>query len=334
MTKLTAVVDADFIAYAVASAGEKRTVIVTHKPSGRQIEVGTRTEWHGDWRKRDGGMLAEINAKRTSPFDPDEFEFEDVQTPEPIENVLHSAKTMFTSTYKNAGTEDYIGFLGGSNNFRDDVATIWKYKGDRENLIKPLYLKDVREYLSRKFSLEIVDGYEADDAVVMEAHGRRDRVVISPDKDTGGNHVMWYNPHKPEQGIVDCMKLGKLFLDDKGEVRGFGRIFFYYQCASGDRADCYAANSACGKRWGDKSAYKSLVDCKTDKEALIALKEVYQKLYPEPLTIIGWRGDQLDVDWKYVLNENWQLARMIRSVDEIENPILATDVMVKMGIEL
>lgn len=331
---LTAVIDADYIAYAVASAGEKRTVVVTHKPSGRQTEVKTRTEWHGDWRKKDGGILAEINAKRDSPFSPDEFEFHDVQTPEPIENVLHSAKTMLHGSYKQAGADKYIGFIGGPTNFRDEVATILKYKGDREKIIKPLYLTDVREYLVRRHKLIMADGIECDDICVMEAHGRRDRFVISPDKDTGGNNLLWYNPNKPEQGIVDCMKLGNLFLDNKKQVRGFGRIFFYYQCASSDRADCYAANSASDVKWGDMSAYKALVDCTTDKEALTALRDVYQKLYPEPKVITGWRGDEIEIDWKYVLNENWQLARMLRSEEELKNRILATDVMDKMGIEI
>lgn len=331
---LTAVIDADYIAYAVASAGEKRTVIVTHKPSGREIEVKTRTEWHGHHLKKDGGMLAKINENRTSPFSADEFEFEDVQTPEPIENVLHSAKMMFQGACKQVGADGWVGFLGGSTNFRDDVATILRYKGNRESLIKPLYLQEVREYLVRRFNLEVVDGIEADDACIMEAYGKDDHVVVAVDKDAAGNHVKWYNPNNPEAGIVDCRQFGKLWLNEKGEVKGVGRMFFYFQCGFGDPVDAYRANSACDKPWGQKSAYKALSHCTNDREAMEALKGVYETLYPEPKTITGWRGDEIEIDWKYVLNENWQLARMLRNMDELKSPILATDVMDKMGIEL
>ena len=53
--------DRDSVKYAAASAGEKRSVIVTHKSTGRSIEVDTRTSFYGHWKKKDGGKLAEIN---------------------------------------------------------------------------------------------------------------------------------------------------------------------------------------------------------------------------------------------------------------------------------
>jgi hypothetical protein len=48
--------DLDCIKYAAASVGEDRTVLITHKASGRTKTVGTRTEWYGHWKNKNGGI--------------------------------------------------------------------------------------------------------------------------------------------------------------------------------------------------------------------------------------------------------------------------------------
>lgn len=330
---IKAVVDADYICYAVASAGEKRSVRVVHKSSGREIVVPTRSGFYGGWHKKEGGMLAEINKAKNTSFTWEDFEYIDVQQPDPIENVLHSAKLMYERVIKDIGATRQKGFIGTGRTFRHDVATIVEYKGGRKDLLKPLLLDDVKAYLVKKFNVEEVSYIEADDACIIEAYRKKDHVVIGIDKDITGCAVQSYNPNYPEQGIVNGDVFGKMRLTDKGEVKGIGRMFMYFQCAYGDRSDGYFANSASDIKWGEKSAYKALVECKNDKEALTALMNIYKKLYPEPKIITGWRGDQIEIDWKYVLNENWQLCRMLRTRDELENRILATDILDRMGVD-
>ena len=80
--------------------------------------------------------------------------------------------------------------------------------------------------------------------------------------------------------------------------------------------DNYAAHSASQVKWGELSAYEVLKDCKNDKEALAAIVDGYKHLYPTPSKVVGWRGDILNIDWKYVLSENWVMARMLRKPDE------------------
>lgn len=329
---MKAIVDADYILYAVACAGEKRSVKVVHKKSGRELIVPTRTEFYGDWRKKEGGRLAEINKAKNSDFKWDDFEYIDLQEPEPIENVLHSAKLMYESVVKKAGCDKQKGFLGSGPTFRHELATILEYKGNRIDLLKPVLMDEVREYLIKKFKIEVVKGIESDDACIIEAYNKKDHVVIAIDKDTGGNAVNWFNPNCPEQDIVNCNQFGKLWLNDKNEVKGIGRLFFYLQVAYGDDIDNYRANSASDKRWGVKSAYNALVDCKNDKEAFKKLVEIYKNLYPEPKTITGWRGDEINIDWLYCLEENFALARMLRSRDELENRIYVKDILDKMEI--
>lgn len=59
------------------------------------------------------------------------------------------------------------------------------------------------------------------------------------------------------------------------------------------------------------------------------MKGIFQHLYPEKKTILGWRNDPIDITWDYVLNEMFMMARMLRFEDEELN---AYDVMDKLGV--
>jgi len=305
-----AIIDADFIKYSVAAVGEKRSIVVTHLASGREMEFSNRTAFYGS--NREGGWLAERNAGRTSPFTIDEFRIEDVQTPEPIENALHIVKLTFNKILKALGTDQYKAFVGQGDPFRVERSTIIKYKGNRVDRANPVHLDAITNYLVNKYKAEIVTGIESDDRCVMECYGNNNNILVAIDKDAYGTPAKVYNPNKPDDGIIDCDVFGELRRDSKGKVRGHGRLFFYFQVASGDAIDNYKANSASDKKWGDVSAYNRLVGCKTDAEALEALYNIYDQLYPEAKVVTGWRGDEIEIDGSYMLDENWDLARMLR----------------------
>lgn len=328
----TAVIDLDLYKYHAAAAGETRSVLITHKASGRSFEMPTRTDWYGHYLKKSGGKLAEINAKRESPFTWDEFSYEDVQRPEPVENVLHTAKVMVEKDLKSCGAKSHLAFLGEGESFRTELSTILKYK-DRASLLKPVLLDEVSEYLRKKFKAEVVTGIENDDRVVIECFKRKDRFALIEDKDFWGTPILVWDRNQQERGIVNCNKFGHLFLDPKGKVRGEGRVFFYWQVCASDKTDGYAANSACDTRWGDKGAYEALVGCQDDKEALTSLVKVYKDLYPSSKSITGWRGDDIEIDWLYVASENWHMARMLRSYDELINKVELVDVLGKLGVD-
>ena len=325
-----AVIDLDLFKYHAAAAGETRSVLVTHKATNRTIEVANRTEFYGDWRKKEGGKLAEINKSRISPFLWDEFEYEDIQRPEPIENVLHTARVMVEKDLKSSGAESYVAFLGEGESFRTGKSTLLKYK-DRDDNIKPVLLSEVTEYLRKKFKAEVVSDIECDDKVVMECFKRPERFALIEDKDFWGCPINVWDRNQQERGIVDCNKFGHLFLDAKGKVRGEGRLHFYWQVASEDTTDNYKANCFSEKKWAAKGAYNALVGCNSDKEAFLKLKEIFLNLYPEPKTVKGWRGEDILIDWKYVLTECFHMARMLRFEGDDVDPI---KVMQKMGIEI
>ena len=54
---------------------------------------------------------------------------------------------------------------------------------------------------------------------------------------------------------------------------------------------------------------------------------MFKLLYPEPKAIIGWRGNSINIDWEYAMNECFDMARMKRFIgDEVS----ASDVLYKM----
>jgi hypothetical protein len=329
VTKLTSIIDLDYVKYASASVGEKRSIIVTHKSSGREKEFNTRTEFYGRDKAKTGGWLGELNSKRDSPFAVDEFEIVDQQIAEPIDHVLQIAKTQVEGDLKRLGTNKYKAFLGKGDSFRVELSTLKKYKDNRKDMLRPLHMDAVTEYLERKFKAEIVTGIEADDRCVIEAYNNPNAVIQGLDKDYYSAPVRFFNVNRPDEGIQDCNQFGSLWLDDKGDVRGIGRMHLYWQVASNDTSDNYAANCFSDIKWAGKSAYKSLVEAKTDNEAWEKLKGVFQYLYPEEKTVLGWRNDPTNLTWDYVLNEMFVMARMLRFEGENLN---AYDVMDKLGV--
>lgn len=301
-----AIIDVDAIKYSAAAVGEKRTIIVHHPASGRAIEFANRTAFYGANKK--GGWLAERNAKRTSPFEIDEFIIEDVQTPEPLENALYTAKRTMERFLAMAGTKDYTGYVGVGDCFRVEKSKVLKYKGNRKDLLKPIHLDDITDYLIKKHGAIEVRGIEADDQCVIDCFGN-DNVLVGIDKDYFGCPVNYLNSTLGT--VINCDQFGELRLNEKGKVKGCGRIFQYFQLASGDSIDNYKANSASSIKWAEKGAYNVLKDCKTDAEAWKALVDIYQMLYPKPTTITGWRGDLIQIDWYSMLQENYDMARML-----------------------
>lgn len=316
MVPTHAVVDMDAFKYAAAYVGEKKTIRVVHKTEDWSHECKTRTEFWGHHKKKAGGILAELNKERDSPWLPDEFDIEDIVVPEPIANVLHTAKSLVDGVLYESNAETYEAYMGKGDSFRVDVSTLLKYKGNRDNVVKPYHLDEVSSYLERRYSCDIITGIEADDMVVIRCHKQPNHFAIGEDKDYWGCPINYLDINRMERGIVDCNKLGHLFQDKKKKVRGEGRMHFYWQMLSQDTVDNYKANCFSDIDWGEVSAYNTLVDCKTDQECFQAMVDTFKHLYPEKKVVEGWRGDKIEIDWFYVMQEMFHMAHMKRTENE------------------
>lgn len=309
------VVDADSFAYKAAAVCEERKIEVTYTKSGKKKVFKNRTKFT---------EYLEDLEKNGKSFPKEDFEVLDIQeATEPVE-AFRIVKGIVNAALIKAGYNELLDtyklYVGKGKTFRHEKATILEYKGNRHG-VKPVLLKACLNYLTKNFNTEVVEGIEADDAVNIagvqgyinwKASGEDyDKVVvISIDKDSKAGPGWLFNPDKDETPRL-VEGFGKLFLDEKGRPDGYGRVWSYYQILYGDPVDNYFANSASTKKYGAKSAYKALVDCKTDEEAMKAVVNEYRKLYPKPVKIINWKGEELEVDWLYALKENAMLATMM-----------------------
>jgi len=303
--------DFDYIKYSVGSIAETRSIVVTHKQSGNQKEFKTRTDFYGHYKKKEGGWLAEQNKSRTTPWTAEDFTIEDKQVAQPVEYALNAVKSHIDSVVYKTGAKQYYGYIGKGDSWRVDASTILKYKGSRTNAMRPIHLEAIEEYLKKFHAAEEIRVLEADDKVVMDCTADPSLVLVGVDKDYRGCALTLFNPDKmgePEK----ISGFGKLYIGSDKKVRGEGRIFLAHQILSGDSSDDYCANSACDTRWGDKNSYAILSKCSDDKQAWQGIVEAYKSLYPEKKEIIGWRGDKIEVDWLYCLQENATMAHMLR----------------------
>lgn len=146
-----------------------------------------------------------------------------VKEDEPISFALQNCKRSIEAIVDkfDRGLEIQL-YLTGSGNFREQVATIQPYKGNRTQP-KPPYLPDVRQYMVEIWRATVVDGKEADDQVAIEyLKDPANRCIVSIDKDLDqipGNH---YNYRKD------------LFYEVSEAEAAYN---FWVQVLAGDRVD-------------------------------------------------------------------------------------------------
>jgi hypothetical protein len=343
------VFDIDFVIFEAVSVAEERYIVAKHKLSDLVLELDNKTKLWGHWKKKTGGWIGEQNElSGNTYYKAEDFDVEECHRPRPFrvkgevigQNEDGSdirSPDKFISPYEGAKkiiddrvamvvgkgmAESYKCFTGEGDVFRHDIATLLPYKGNREDMLTPFLLKDMKKYVCENHNCELVHGIEADDAYSMAvtagyhdwiAHGMDDdyKVVgVAIDKDTKGVTGFHLNPNKDKAPRL-VKGFGSLWLNDKGEVDGMGSLWFYYQVAVGDDTDNYKANCFSEVAWASKSGYSALKDCKTHKEAWQALVGVFKHLYPEKKKVVTFRGE-IEIDWLYVFQEMVNMAHMLR----------------------
>lgn len=156
-----------------------------------------------------------------------------------LHHALGNLKQQLQNSLRPFNQNDYSIYLTGSGNFREALATIAPYKGNRDSSHKPKYYREMRDYAIQTWGAQVVHGMEADDAISMEQWRHRDKstVLVTIDKDldnTPGHH---FNPRKEEYYYVTLPEADRNF---------------WMQVATGDATD----NIKGLKRVGPKTVWK------------------------------------------------------------------------------
>ncbi len=207
-------------------------------------------------------------------------------------------------------TEPPIIYLTGKGNFRDEIATEKKYKGNRKKE-KPFHYYNLRAYLEGAYDTRCVDGLEADDLLCIEQQKRLsdlDTIICSRDKDLRiqpGYHFTWEVNGQPRFGPALVREVGELKLKRGGKkLFGTGLSFFYSQLLTGDATD----NIPKVASYGPVKTFKTLAGHTTHLDLFKAVRDVYREFY----------GDEWDVK----MLERGRLLWMTKELHEDGSPVL------------
>lgn len=172
-----------------------------------------------------------------------------VKDDEPVEYALATVRASLNNIWDRFPDSKNKGqlFLTGKGNFRDSVATIQVYKGNRDPANKPKYYSEIREYMIQHHDAQVVHGMEAEDRVGVLQYGAKDRdtVIVGVDKDLLCIPGWHYNPVKDVLSYVTLPEANENF---------------WAQVLTGDRVD----NILGIPGMGPKTAAKVLASCDQD----------------------------------------------------------------------
>lgn len=152
------------------------------------------------------------------------------------EAVLNVNSVMRKIAEATAPSDPEIYLSPAVGNFRDRIATIHKYKGNRDQP-KPTFLGEIRDYLLSLGAI-VVEGEEADDSISVVAYGMGDwpfegmcpYIVVSNDKDLKqipGTHYNWVEGRSFEISVNEARRalwVQALCGDTTDNVKGCWRI--------------------------------------------------------------------------------------------------------------
>ena len=116
------------------------------------------------------------------------------------QDVIDHAMSYMQGVADKLDTQDVLLFLTGANNWRKDILP--SYKANRKNTRKPLLLPFIRQFMVDNLGAIIVDTFEADDLLGIEATSTDDCIIVSEDKDLKTIPAMVYNPQKDDAPVL------------------------------------------------------------------------------------------------------------------------------------
>ena len=320
------VLDGDEIAFQIAAACEQRGIIVTNKSNEAQAPFKTRTQFKD--------LLSGIS------YPEDFFEIVDTQIAEDEKNAFATVKAKLMNYREKFNTDNIEIYLSGKGNFRDELLLPKKYKDNRKDALRPVLLQKVRDYLVNYQKAVVVNGMEADDMLSIRAHTGHKIVgnkiiAVTVDKDAMGYTGLIFNPDKmTEPKLIDGF--GELYINEKDEVKGYGRVWTYFQILNGDPVDGYKPTDLVelvkGKkpRFGEKAVYKLLSACRNDKEAWQVIHDQFLSWFGnEKFSYTAWNGVEVITTYVDVIQMYFMCAKMLRWENDFPQ---VNDVLKKYGI--
>lgn len=292
MKGLTVLIDGDILAYRCGFAAEKKHYTLKYRCDGTDFET------------RFVGKKAMNEFLKEQADGIDEYEWGSELVVEPLSYCLSTVKHMISNIKKACNAKACIIFLSDKDNYRNDIATIAKYKGNRDQTRKPIHHAEIMKYLDEHHDAVTRAGMEADDLladtqVTYNAAGQ-DTAIASIDKDLlqiEGKHY-------------DFVKEKFMLITPDTALRNL-----YEQMLKGDRTDNIPGIAGVG----DVIAKKMLADYKTKEDMYEVVYEAWEDYLlgenpPE------WM-DEYDEDTKTIRYHDWEGNKEYMLMDDLLNEL-------------
>lgn len=176
-----------------------------------------------------------------------------------FDEAVARLRATVNETLASVECKDMLFIVSGTRNFRDQIGTIRKYKGNRDVTARPALLGQLREWAEREYvGLITTDNMEADDLISIIARDEKDTVVVSNDKDlkqVPGHHYNWVTKER-------------VYINEV-----YARQVLYKQILTGDPGDnivgCWGVGPEKASKvaaewveqnWGDEIIWVDMVD--------------------------------------------------------------------------
>lgn len=301
-------VDWDTPLVSAAAAQQENTILARYILTGKKKAFKNRTEF-------------KVWLKENTKWKAEQFEIEDVHTiVGSVKNAVNGlVNKMSQIAESNPVKSVRFGVGGVHGNFRDTVARIQVYKGQRP--AKPLLFKAIKEKLIKEIGSYIIQpstNIETDDvASVWLAEHREfgkesDRAISHCDKDLNmcvGWHTDFVRWDDQPQYVEEFpafyhMCWQSLRGDSCDNIQGIPHGVPSVKEKFGLRA---------GKGFGETAATKCLADCTTKEQLANRVAWVYRETFQDGLVIPS--GETLS--WIEVMDENMQLLKMLDYVGQV-----------------
>lgn len=311
------VIDGDWLAYMISCALEKKSVKVYDENNVFVKEYKNKTTFKSDIKN----------------YNPN-YRIEDSQTlPKNYKtNMAFLVKKSISKFLIEANCQSVLIAMGGLTNFRTGLPLPNEYKGSRKDLVKPLSLYEVRDYVTTSFPSVISEGEEADDILskyqFMSYQNRERRIVACTlDKDARGTPGYLYNPTESYLTFIEGLGyLERKVKDSSSTVKkykfyGEGRKWFYAQLLTGDKADDYypcdiykqiTNNPSKSPLITDLKAFNHLKDCQSDKECWTVISSIYKEWYKDVKEWKDFNGKTVKGGWTDILQLYVDVVHMRR----------------------
>lgn len=302
MQKYDLLVDFDTALVSAAAVQQSNTINVKHLKSGKEKPFQTRT-------------LFKAWLKENPKWSADEFVVEDVvEVIGEASWAVNSLKQKMHAIKNSLPVRSVKFAIGGSHgNFRDKVARIQPYKGQRP--VKPVLFNTIKKLFIKQCGEDIIQpqtNYETDDLASIylfedrEKGKKSKRAISSPDKDlkmcigwhTDANE--WDNEASYTEDFDGFYQYAYQGLrgDAIDHIQGIPILVDSVQKKFGLRKT---------KGFGPKCAEGCLEGCTTKEQLAQRVAYVYKETFPDGLVI----PDGTTLSWIEVMDENMQLLKML-----------------------